>query len=236
MTSHTVGTRAQWRQARIELLQAEKELTRQNDELTRRRQQLPWVEIEASYRFDGEAGEVWLGDLFGGRSQLMVYHFMFGPDWDEGCPVCSSVADGFDGIRAHLENHDVALAAISRAPLDKLLAYRKRMGWSFPWVSSQHSSFNFDFGVSYTQESVTGGAEHNFAPLPPEFLDPRNLPGEAHGLSSFARQDGKVYHTYSAYARGCEPIWSMWQWFDRAPVGRNEQGMSWFRRHDEYPR
>ena len=157
---------------------------------------------------------------------------MFGPDWEAGCPVCSSVADGFDGIRVHLEHHDVALAAVSRAPAEKLTAYRKRMGWSFPWVSSYRSSFNFDFGVSYTPESVAGGAEHNFAPFHP---DPGYLPGEAHGTSAFAREDGTVYHTYSAYARGCDAMWSMWQWLDRAPLGRNEQGMTWFHRHDEYP-
>jgi predicted dithiol-disulfide oxidoreductase (DUF899 family) len=235
MTSHHVGTREQWRQARIDLLAAEKDLTRRNDELTRQCQQLPWVPVNEDYRFGAaDGGDVSLRDLFGHRSQLLVYHFMFGPDWDAGCPVCSSLADGFDGIRVHLEHHDVALAAISRAPADQLAAYRKRMGWSFPWVSSFGTSFNFDFGVSYTAESVAGGAEHNFAPLPEAQLDPRNLPGEAHGLSAFALEDGVVYHTYSAYARGCEPLWGMWQWLDRAPAGRNEQDMSWFHRHDEY--
>jgi len=236
MTSGKTGTREEWLAARLDLLEAEKELTRRSDELSRQRQELPWVRVDKDYRFETGEGTASLADLFQGRSQLLVYHFMFGPDYSAGCPSCSSIADGFNGIAVHLAGHDVSLWAVSRAPLAKLDAYRQRMGWSFPWASSYGSDFNFDFGVSYTQESVTGGAEHNFAPLPPEFLDPRNLPGEAHGLSSFARQDGKVYHTYSAYARGCEPIWSMWQWFDRAPVGRNEQGMSWFRRHDEYPR
>ena len=232
MASHTTGTREEWRQARIELLAAEKEHTRRGDELARRRRELPWVPVEQDYRFDGPDGEMSLPDLFGGRSQLLVYHFMFGPDWEAGCPVCSSVADGFDGIRVHLEHHDVALAAVSRAPAEKLTAYRKRMGWSFPWVSSYRSSFNFDFGVSYTRESMAGGAEHNFAPF---HLDPSHLPLEAHGMSAFAREDGRVYHTYSAYTRGCDAMWSMWPWLDRAPLGRNEQGMTWFHRHDEYP-
>jgi predicted dithiol-disulfide oxidoreductase (DUF899 family) len=234
MTAHRVGTREEWRKARLELLEAEKELTRRGDELARQRQQLPWVPLEQEYLFDGPGGEVSLRDLFGGRSQLLVYHFMFGPDWDAGCPVCSSLADGFDGLRVHLEHHDVALTAISRAPVPKLIAYRQRMGWSFPWVSSLRSSFNFDFGVSYTQESVAGGAEHNFRAVPAGQLDPAHLPGEAHGLSAFAREDGVVYHTYSAYARGCDALWGMWQWLDRAPLGRNEAGMSWFRRRDEY--
>ena len=232
MASHTTGTREEWRQARIELLAAEKEHTRRGDELARRRRELPWVPVEQDYRFDGPDGEMSLPDLFGGRSQLLVYHFMFGPDWEAGCPVCSSVADGFDGIRVHLEHHDVALAAVSRAPAEKLTAYRKRMGWSFPWVSSYRSSFNFDFGVSYTRESMAGGAEHNFVPF---HLDPGHLPLEAHGMSAFAREDGRVYHTYSAYTRGCDAMWSMWSWLDRAPLGRNEQGMAWFHRHDEYP-
>lgn len=232
---HPVGTREEWRKARLDLLEAEKELTRRGDELARRRRELPWVPVEEDYRFDSEHGETSLGDLFGGRSQLLVYHFMFGPDWDAGCPVCSSVADGFDGIRVHLEHHDVALAAISRAPVEKLIAYRQRMGWSFPWVSSYHSSFNVDFGVSYTVQSVAGGAEHNFAPMREAWLDPSVLPAEAHGVSAFARDDDTVYHTYSAYARGGDATWAMWQWLDRAPLGRNEGDMSWFHRHDEYP-
>ena len=232
MGTHTTGTREEWRKARIELLEAEKELTRRGDELARKRRELPWVPLEQDYRFDGPDGETSLHDLFGGRSQLLVYHFMFGPDWEAGCPVCSSVADGFDGIRVHLEHHDVALAAVSRAPAEKLTAYRKRMGWSFPWVSSGDSSFNFDFGVSFTQESAAGGAEYNFREMP---ADPGVLPLEAHGTSAFAREDDTVYHTYSAYARGCDAMWCMWQWLDRAPLRRNEHGMTWFHRHDEYP-
>jgi predicted dithiol-disulfide oxidoreductase (DUF899 family) len=235
MPAHTVGTRQEWLAARLELLEAEKELTRRNDELTRQRLKLPWVPIDKPYRFRGEDGELSLAELFGGRSQLLVWHFMFGPDWAEGCPTCSSVADGFDGIRVHLEHHDVALAAISRAPIDKLVAYKQRMGWSFPWVSSFGSDFNFDFDVSFTEESVAQGAQYNFRPLDAPLLDPRMLPFEGHGLSAFALEDGVVYHTYSAYARGTEPQWSMWQWLDRAPLGRNEGDMSWFHRHDEYP-
>ena len=232
---HTVGTREEWRKARLDLLEAEKELTRRGDELARRRRELPWVPVEEDYRFDAPDGEVALADLFGGRSQLLVYHFMFGPDWDAGCPTCSSLADGFDGIRVHLEHHDVALVAISRAPVDKLIAYRQRMGWSFPWVSSASNSFNFDYDVSFTQESLAGGAEYNFRAIPVDQIDPAALPIEGHGLSAFAREGGTVYHTYSAYARGCDATWAMWSWLDRAPLGRNEGDMSWFHRHDEYP-
>ena len=231
MDRHPTGTREEWLKARLDLLEAEKELTRRGDELTRRRRQLPWVPLEQDYRFTGPDGQIGIADLFAGRSQLLVYHFMFAPEWDEGCPTCSSVADGFDGLRVHLEHHDVALAAVSRAPIEKLIAYRQRMGWSFPWVSSSGSSFNFDFHVSFTQDSVTGTAEYNFRTI---LVDPAALPVEGHGLSSFARQDGIVYHTYSAYARGCDALWGMWQWLDRAPLGRNESDMSWFRRHDEY--
>jgi predicted dithiol-disulfide oxidoreductase (DUF899 family) len=189
------------------------------------------VPVEQDYRFTGPDGQVGLEDLFGGRSQLLIYHFMFAPEWDEGCPTCSNVADGFDGLRVHLEHHDVALVAVSRAPVEKLIAYRKRMGWSFPWVSSAGSSFNFDYHVSFTTGSVTDTAEYNYRAIP---VDPAALPVEGHGLSSFARQDGTVYHTYSAYARGTDVLWGMWQWLDRAPLGRNEGDMSWFHRHDEY--
>ncbi len=233
MTPRT-GTREEWLAARLELLEAEKDLTRRGDELARRRRQLPWVPVDEEYRFDGGNGELSLRDLFRERSQLLVYHFMFSPDWTEGCPSCSSVADGFDGIRSHLEHHDVALAAVSRAPAEKLTAYRRRMGWSFPWVSSFGGDFNFDFNVSFTEESVAGGAEYNFRRLEAAQLDPRLLPHEGHGLSAFALDAGVVYHTYSAYARGIDALWGMWQWLDRAPLGRNEGDMSWFHRHDEY--
>jgi len=234
MTNHRTGTRDEWLDARLELLKAEKELTRLNDDLARKRRELPWVRVDADYRFDTEEGEASLADLFRGRSQLIVYHFMYGPDWDEGCPSCSAVADGFDETHLHLQNHDVAFTAISRAPLEKLLAYRARMGWSFPWASSARSAFNFDFNVSFTEESIGTGQTHNFQPLGGWQLDPANLPYEGPGMSAFAREDGVVYHTYSAYSRGLDALWNMWQWLDRAPLGRNEGDQSWFRRHDQY--
>jgi predicted dithiol-disulfide oxidoreductase (DUF899 family) len=234
MTRHAIGTREEWLAARLDLLAAEKEHTRRGDELARQRQELPWVRVEKDYRLDTTTGEISLRDLFGGRTQLLIYHFMFGPDWAEGCPTCSSVADGFDGLRPHLEQHDVALAAVSRAPAAKLAAYRQRMGWSFPWASSLNSHFNVDFSVSFTAESVAHGAEYNFRPLAGAQLDPRLLPFEGHGLSVFALDGDAVCHTYSAYARGTGQLWAMWQWLDRAPLARNEGDMSWFRRHDQY--
>ena len=242
MTEHTVGSREEWRAARLELLAAEKELTRRSDELARRRQALPWVRVAQDYRFATEdGGEATLADLFGGRSQLLVHHFMFAPSWDEGCPSCSSVADGWDGFRVHLEHHDVAMVAVSRAPIAKLAAYKRRMGWGFPWVSSHGSGFNFDFGVSYTERQLAAGAEHNFRPLE---VDVAALPhrgesddpvdaGEAPGVSAFAREGDDVFHTYSTYTRGTDGLWGMYQWLDRAPLGRNESG-PWFRRHDDY--
>lgn len=234
MTDHRTGTRAEWIEARLDLLKAEKELTRLNDDLARRRRELPWVRVDKDYLFDTADGEATLADLFHGRSQLIVYHFMFGPDWDEGCPSCSGVADGFDGTHPHLQNHDVAFTAVSRAPLDKLVAYRARMGWSFPWVSSGRSEFNVDFDVTFTAESVAKGQTHNFQPLEERLTDPAMMPFEAPGMSAFAREEGVVYHTYSAYTRGVDALWNMWQWLDRAPLGRNEGDSSWFRRHDQY--
>jgi predicted dithiol-disulfide oxidoreductase (DUF899 family) len=232
--NHHTATRDVWLDERLELLKAEKELTRLNDDLARRRRELPWVRVEQDYRFDTESGEATLADLFHGRSQLIVYHFMFGPDWDEGCPSCSGVADGFDETQLHLQHHDVAFTAVSRAPLEKLLAYRERMGWSFPWVSSGRSDFNFDFGVSFTEASIANGATYNFRELEDWMRDPANLPFEGPGMSAFALHDGVVHHTYSAYARGLDATWNMWQWLDRAPRGRNEGDLSWFRRHDQY--
>ena len=238
---HTIGTREEWRAARVALLDAEKEHTRRGDELTRMRQELPWVRIDKEYRFHSEDGELALPDLFRGRSQVLVHHFMFAPEWEAGCPSCSSVADGYDGFRVHLEHHDVAVTTVSRAPLPKLLAYRERMGWSFPWVSSYDSDFNFDFGVSYRRDQVASGAEHNFRRLDFD-LDqlPRNgdskvaVPAlESPGLSAFVVDDGIVHHTYSAFDRGTDALWGMWQWLDRAPFGRNESAMH-FKRHDEY--
>jgi predicted dithiol-disulfide oxidoreductase (DUF899 family) len=234
MTKHRTGTPDEWLAARVELLKAEKDLTRQSDELARRRLELPWVRVEKDYRFETEDGEATLADLFHGRSQLIIYHFMYGPDWDEGCPSCSGVADGFDTTHLHLQNHDVAFTAVSRAALPKLLAYRDRMGWSFPWVSSAGSDFNFDFNVSFTEESVAKGQTHNFRALEDWMVDPAQLPFEGPGMSAFALDDGVVYHTYSAYTRGLDVAWNMWQWLDRAPLGRNEGDYSWFRRHDQY--
>jgi predicted dithiol-disulfide oxidoreductase (DUF899 family) len=252
MTTHQTGTREEWLTARLELLDAEKELTRRADELARRRQQLPWVRVDKDYRFETAEGPASLADLFGGRSQLMIYHFMFGPDYTAGCPSCSSIADGFNGFEVHLANHDVALWAVSRAPYAQLAEYKARMGWSFPWASSNGSDFNSDFGVAVTkQEWESGLARYNFADQdlrPGTDEEQRSLDGfaqsivdtdwqtyrrEGPGMSSFALQDGTVFHTYSAYSRGLDGLWGMYQWLDRAPLGRNEDGM-WFRRHDEY--
>jgi predicted dithiol-disulfide oxidoreductase (DUF899 family) len=234
MTEHRTATRDEWLEARLELLKAEKELSRQNDDLARQRRELPWVRIDKDYLFDTEQGQGTLADLFRGRSQLLVYHFMFAPDWDEGCPSCSSVADGFDETHLHLQNHDVAFTAVSRAPLDKLLEYRDRMEWNFPWASSGRSDFNFDFNVSFTEESVAQGGSYNFRQLEGWQLDPAHLPFEGPGMSAFALEDGVVYHTYSAYSRGVDALWNMWQWLDRTPLGRSEGDLSWFRRHDRY--
>ena len=251
MTRHTIGTREEWLAARIELNEAEKELTRRGDELARRRQALPWVQIDRPYRFETEAGSASLADLFRGRSQLLVYHFMFGPDYTAGCVSCSSIADGFDGIAVHLENHDVALTAVSRAPLDRLLAYKRRMGWRFPWASSAGGDFNFDFNVSFTEtQQREGTVDYNYrrgghamditpAPAPVVQLaaasgtDAPTYALDRPGLSAFVLEDGAVHHTYSTFARGLDGLWGMYQWLDRAPRGRNETG-PWFRRHDEY--
>jgi predicted dithiol-disulfide oxidoreductase (DUF899 family) len=262
MTTHTTGTREQWLAARLELLEAEKELTRRGDELAERRQALPWVRIDKEYRFETDAGSASLRDLFRGRSQLIVYHFMFGPDYEAGCPSCSAIADGFSGSVVHLENHDVAMTAISRAPLEKLQAYKRRMGWSFPWASSFGSDFNYDFQASYTEEQQRSGPiEYNFRAMdmrPALTAGPETPVGEiaagvgtdvatfireTPGMSAFALDDGVVYHTYSAYTRGLDALWGMYQWLDRAPLGRNEKlfvgasdlrSSAWFRRHDEY--
>jgi predicted dithiol-disulfide oxidoreductase (DUF899 family) len=234
MTTHRTGTKDDWLNARLELLKAEKELTRMNDDLARQRRELPWVRVDQDYRFDTETGEATLEDLFRGRSQLIIYHFMYGPDWDEGCPSCSGVADGFDTTHLHLQNHDVAFTAVSRAPLEKLVAYRDRMGWSFPWASSTRSDFNFDFNVSFTEESIAKGQTLNFRPPEGWQADPTQMPYEGPGMSAFVLDDGVVYHTYSAYSRGVDALWNMWQWLDRAPLGRNEDDYSWFRRHDQY--
>lgn len=227
MTKHPTATRKDWLAARLELLGAEKEHTRRGDELARRRQELPWVRIDKDYRFETEEGSASLADLFKGRSQLLVYHFMLGPEDKAGCPSCSSIADGFDGFVVHLANHDVALTAVSRATLAQLLAYKQRMGWRFPWASSHGSDFNSDFNVSLTEaQQREETTEYNYRQVKP-------WKGEMPGMSAFVLEDGVVYHTYSAYARGLDGLWGMYQWLDRAPKGRNESGY-WLHRHDEY--
>ncbi len=254
MTTHMTGTREEWLAARLDLLEAEKDLTRRSDELARRRQELPWVRVDKAYRFEIDGGSASLEDLFGGRSQLLVYHFMFGPDYKAGCPSCSMIADGFDGFAAHLANHDVALWAVSRAPLAKLQAYKQRMGWTFPWASSDGGNFNFDFNVSITEEQQRkGGVEYNYrrgghpiaaTSLPPAVArfaatcgtDAPTYVRDRPGMSAFVREDGAVYHTYSTYARGLDGLWGAYQWLDRAPRGRNEAGGPWWRRRDEYER
>jgi predicted dithiol-disulfide oxidoreductase (DUF899 family) len=250
MTKHKTGTREQWLAARLELLAAEKELTRRSDELARRRQELPWVRIDKEYRFETDEGSASLADLFQGRSQLLVYHFMFGPDYKAGCPSCSAIADGFDGSVVHLANHDVTLMAVSRAPLVKLQAYKRRMGWSFPWASSFGSDFNDDFNVRITEDQQRkGGVEYNYRREEAWVLregegpvaelaamtgtDVNTYARERPGMSAFVLEDGVVYHAYSAYARGVDGLWGMYQWLDRAPKGRNDAGI-WWRRHDEY--
>jgi len=252
MTKHMIGTRNDWLAARIDLLKAEKELTRRGDELALRRQALPWVRIDKKYRFETDEGSASLADLFRGRSQLLVYHYMFGPDYKAGCATCSTIADGFDGFAVHLANHDVMLAAVSLAPLAKLQAYKRRMGWTFPWASSSGSDFNSDFNVSFTEEQQRGGTiEYNYergghamdatTAVPEVVADNAAMAGtdaatytrERPGMSAFVLEEGVVYHTYSTYARGLDGLWGMYQWLDRAPKGRNETGV-WWRRHDEY--
>ena len=253
MTTHRTGTREEWLAARIELLGAEKEHARQGDEMARRRQALPWVRIDKEYRFETDEGNVALADLFRGCSQLLVYHFMFGPDYTAGCPSCSAIADGFNGSVVHLANHDVMVSAVSRAPLAKLRAYKQRMGWTFPWASSSDSDFNFDFNISFTeQQQRDDTVEYNYQrgghamdvrpPLEPVVqlaatcgTDAPTYARDRPGLSAFVIEDGVVYHTYSAYSRGVDGIWGMYPWLDRAPRGRNETGI-WWRRHDEYGR
>jgi predicted dithiol-disulfide oxidoreductase (DUF899 family) len=246
-----VVSRDEWLNARLALLKQEKELTRLSDEVARQRETMPWVKVDKPYRFDTDEGTAALKDLFGGRSQLLVYHFMFGPDYKAGCPSCSMIADGFNGFAVHLANHDVALWAVSRAPLEKLQAYKRRMGWTFPWASSSGGDFNFDFNVSITEDQQrAGGVEYNYRPgdhpltaaQVPEPVarfaascgtDGRTFMRDRPGMSAFALEDGQVYHAYSTYARGLDGLWGAYQWLDRAPKGRNESGI-WWKRHDEY--
>ncbi len=258
MTTHMTGTREEWLAARLELLEAEKDLTRRSDEVARRRQELPWVRIDKTYRFETDEGTAVLADLFRGRSQLLVYHFMFGPDYTAGCPSCSAIADGFNGVFVHLANHDVMLWAVSRAPLAKLQAYKRRLGWTFPWASSFGSDFNGDFSASFTEQQQRQGIEYNYrreAGTPAvERASAKREPGgegpvaemaattgtdvptytrERPGMSAFVHEGGVVYHAYSTYARGLDGLWGMYQWLDRAPRGRNETDF-WWRRNDEY--
>jgi predicted dithiol-disulfide oxidoreductase (DUF899 family) len=259
MIDHKVVSRQEWTEARKKLLLEEKDLTRRSDAVAKHRQELPWVRIEKPYQFDTDDGSASLADLFRGRSQLLVYHFMFGPDYQAGCPACSAIADGFNGIAVHLANHDVMLWAVSRAPFAKLRAYKQRMGWTFPWASSFGSDFNADFHVHITEEQQhTGDFEYNYhrspPPKPREDSDPlpsrtapdgtakaagltgtdvatytRDLPG----MSAFALEEGNVFHTYSAFARGLDGLWNAYQWLDRAPKGRNESGF-WWRHKNKY--
>jgi predicted dithiol-disulfide oxidoreductase (DUF899 family) len=260
MTKQRIVTRQEWLAARLELLEVEKELTRRSDELALKRQELPWVRIDKDYRFETDEGNASLAGLFRGRSQLLVYHFMFGPDYAAGCPSCSAIADGFNGFVVHLANHDVTLTAVSRAPLPKLQAFRQRMGWTFAWASSFDSDFNFDFSVGFTvQQQREGGIEYNYRREPAlaehgirdaltrqgegpvaeiaagTGTDVATYTRERPGMSAFVLEDGVVYHSYSTYARGLDSLWGMFQWLDRAPKGRNETGV-WWRRHDEYGR
>jgi predicted dithiol-disulfide oxidoreductase (DUF899 family) len=258
MTDYTSGSREQWLGAGLELLHAEKEYARKGDELARRRQALPWVQVDKDYRLQTDEGSASLEDLFRGRSQLLVYHFMFGTDWTAGCPSCSMIADAFNGSAVHLANHDVMLWAVSRAPLAKLQTYKQRMGWTFPWASSEGSDFNSDFNVWFTAEQQRQGVEYNYRREPATSdvfqwregqegggdsaeaklaatcgIDAPTYHRDRPGMSAFAHKDGVVYHTYSTYARGVDPFFGVYHWLDRAPKGRNEVGV-WWRRHDEY--
>jgi predicted dithiol-disulfide oxidoreductase (DUF899 family) len=249
MTTHAIAIREKWLEARLDLLAAEKGLTRRSDEVAQLRQRLPWLRIDKTYTFDTDKGRNTLKDLFDGRSQLLVYHFMFGPDYKAGCPSCSAIADGFNGIAVHLANHDVMLWAVSRAPLAKVQDFKRRMGWTFPWASSFGGDFNFDLCVGFTEAQQRDvGIEYNYrreAPLRERGSDPvaccatacgtdaATFLRERPGMSAFVLEDGVVYHSYSTYARGLDGLWGMYQWLDRAPKGRNETDV-WWRHHDRY--
>ncbi len=240
MTKRKVGTREEWLAARNALLEQEKQLTRRSDELARERRELPWVRVEKEYTFETEDGQKTLAELFNGRSQLLVYNFMFGPAYTAGCPVCSSGPDTYSGAVNHLRARDVTFLCISRAPLEKLHAYKRRMGWTFPWVSSHESDFNFDFGASHTEEELAPGLAGNLGPVPGLAAecgtDAAGYLAEGPVFSAFALEDGVVYHTYSTTARGLEFILGFYAFLDRAPKGRDEcePPEMWIRRHDEY--
>lgn len=250
-----IVSREEWLRARKELLKQEKELTRRSDELAKLRRELPWVRVDKKYTFGTNEGKKTLADLFDGRTQLIIYHFMFGPEYTAGCPTCSSAADSFNGVIPHLNARDVTMVCVSRAPLKKLNEYKQRMGWSFPWVSSFDSDFNFDFAVSFTDEQQQTAGEYNYRSIElksilesgvgTEQIDKlatevgTDLAGylkELPGLSAFALENGDVYHTYSTYARGGEFLLGYYPLLDRAPKGRNEGNPpeAWIRRHDEY--
>ncbi len=249
--THRVATREEWLRQRLDLLKPETELPRQSDEIARPLQALPSVGVDQDYEFDTDEGRASLNDLFRGRSQLLVYHFMFGPDFTGGCPSCSAIADGFNGFWEHLAHHDVMLWAVSRAPIEKLQAYKKRLGWTFPWASSDDNGFNSDFNVYASEEEQrTGDYRYNFEPgsaIEPSASGPEgaaigaaaagtslfNYVREKPGMSAFVLEDGVVYHTYSAFARGLDGLWGAYQWLDRAPKGRNEPDY-WWKRRDEY--
>jgi predicted dithiol-disulfide oxidoreductase (DUF899 family) len=244
MTDHKIGTREEWQAAREELLVLEKEHTRQGDELARRRRELPWVPLEKEYRLDTVGGEKPLAELFEGRSQLLVYHFMFGPDYEAGCPTCSSMVDGIDGLLPHLHARDVTFVLVSQAPLQKLQAYKHRMGWSIPWASAARSDFNVDLGYSSSKEQTREWAEPMLEQLPPIAARNANESGtdvvgyltELFGFSAFALEEGTVYQTYSTTGRGVEFLMGYYPILDRAPKGRDEgEGFQlWIHRHDEY--
>jgi predicted dithiol-disulfide oxidoreductase (DUF899 family) len=241
MPEHKVGTREEWQAAREKLLEREKELTHRSDELARERRELPWVPMEKDYSFETNEGTKTLEELFDGRSQLLVYHFMFGPAYAAGCPVCSSAADTFNGAVPHLNARDVTFLCISRGPLEKLQSYKRRMGWSFPWASSQGTDFNFDFQASASEEQVAQFLQADLPPVVDQMAaacgtDTAGYLTEGPGLSAFALSDGVVYHTYSTYARGLEILMGFYPLLDRVPKGRDEGGSQvfWIRRHDEY--
>jgi predicted dithiol-disulfide oxidoreductase (DUF899 family) len=241
MPQHTVGTQEEWQGARDELLAEEKELTRRNDELARRRRELPWVPVENEYRFETADGTRSLAELFDGRSQLLIYHFMFGPEYAAGCPVCSSIADNLDANAIHLAARDVKLMLVSRAPLEKLQGYEKRMGWSLDWASTVGSEFNRELGFLHTKEELKPFLEGELPPAVEQNaeacgVDAATYVSEGPGLSAYILADGTVYRTYVTTARGLEPGMGYYGLLDRTPIGRNEEGEQdfWLHRHDEY--
>ena len=244
MTDHKIATREEWLAAREQLLVREKEQTRRGDALAQERRELPWVRLEKEYRLDTDDGEKSLVELFDGRSQLLVYHFMFGPSYAAGCPTCSSMADGIDGVIPHLRARDLTFLLVSQAPLEKLQAYKRRMGWSIPWVSAARSDFNFDLGFSSTEERTREAVAPMEESLPPIAAHNASSSGtdlfgyltEVFGFSAFVRDNGAVYQTYSTTGRGIEFLMGYYEILDRAPKGRDEgdEWQVWIRRHDEY--